>query len=257
MNLFEPPIELLEKNIELAETTPSELTNTMGASAYTGDYGRAMTLIDNTDYKVVELQDLCERIYKKPRFKRTYVSDSEYGNPYLAPTNIGSLKPWYRQINNTEKGYISKKKHNIEEYNAKPGTILITRSGSVNLGSVFLVTQFISDYFLSDDLIRIVPKEDIYEGYLYAYLDSWVGQAIILYNEFGIGIDHIDPGQIEDMPVILLPEEQRESIHNEIIEAYEGRNEFLEMNKSTVEATAEVIELLGNNQDEELEDFNF
>ena len=257
MNLFDPPEELLQKDVEVAETTPKELSGTMGASAFTGDYGRAMDLIDDTEHEVVELQDLCERVFKKPRFTRVYVGDSEYGHPYLSPTNVGSLKPWYRQINNTSKGYISKKLHELSEYNVEDGWILITRSGSVNLGSVFLATEFLSEYSLTDDMIRVVSKEDTLEGYLYAYLDSWVGRSIMLHNEFGIGVDHIDPGQIEDMPVILLPEEQREEIHIEIRNAYSGREEFLNKNKSTVEATGDIVEILGENREDELEDFDF
>jgi type I restriction enzyme S subunit len=256
MNLFKPPDEVLDKDVELAESTPKQLKQTMGASAYTGDYGRAMELVDTTEHEVIELQELCERVFKKPRFKRIYVSDKEYGHPYLAPTDVGSLKPWYRQINNTEKGYISRTKHNLSEYNVEKGWILITRSGSVNLGSVFLTTEFLSNYFLTDDMIRVVPKEETLEGYLYAYLDSWVGRSIMLHNEFGIGVDHIDPGQLEDMPIILLPEEQRESIHEDIIDAYDGRQEFLEKDKSTVEATGDVVEILGENDEELLDNFD-
>ena len=239
MNLFNPPKEVLEKNVDVAETTPKELESTMGASAYTGDYGEAMDLINNTKHEVVELQDLCDRIFRNSRFSRVYVDDVEYGHPYLSPTNVGSLKPWYRQINNTSKAYVSKKKHDIEGYNVEDGWILVTCSGSVNLGSVFLATKFLEDYFLTHDMIRIVPKEDTCEGYLYAYLDSWVGRSIMLHNEFGIGIDHIEPDQIKDMPVVLPPEDEQQNIQEQvnqrIREAYDARNRFLRKDKETVE----------------------
>jgi len=251
MNVFDPPIGLLNKEVNVAETTPPELTGTMGASAYTGDYGKAMDLIDETEHKVVELQDLCERIFRKSRFTRIYVDNEEYGYPYLSPTNVGSLKPWYRQRNNTSKAYVSRKKHDIQEYNVEDGWILITCSGSVNLGSVFLATEYFSDIFLTHDMIRVVPKNDTYEGYLYAYLDSWIGRSIMLHNEFGIGIDHIEPEQIESMPVILPPEDERISIHKQIHQrirdAYNAREKFLQKNKNAVDK-------LGNIFDEELGD---
>lgn len=235
MSLFDPDEEQLKKEVDVTETTPQELESTMGASAYTGDYGRAMDLIEETEHEVVELQNLCERIFRKSRFTRVYVDNPEYGHPYLAPTNVGSLKPWYRQINNTSKGYVSKKKHDISEYNVEDGTILVTCSGSVNLGSVFLATDFLSDYFLTHDMIRIVAEEDVYEGYLYAYLDSWVGRSIMLHNEFGIGVDHIEPEQLKDMPVILPSKEERKEIHQSIREAYAARERFLNRDKETVE----------------------
>lgn len=246
MNPFDSPDEVKDKEIDVAETSAGDMEETMAASAYTGNYGNAMEVVENTDHEVVELQDLCDGIFRKPRFTRVYVDNPEYGYPYIAPTEVGSLKPWYRQINNTEKGYVSKNKHDIEEYKVEEGWILITCSGSVNLGSVFLATEFLSNYFLTHDMIRVAPKEDAMEGYIYAYLDSWLGRSIMLHNEFGIGVDHIEPDQIEDMPVILPPKDVREDIHQSILDAYQAREQFLNLDKSTVEA-------LGNRFSEEHE----
>ncbi|WP_232686498.1 restriction endonuclease subunit S [Halobacterium zhouii] len=255
MTVFDPAEELLEKDVDVAETPARDLEHTMGASAYTGDYGHAMDIVEETEYEVVELQDLCERVFRKSRFTRVYVDNPEYGHPYIAPTEVGSLKPWYRQINNTSKAYVSKKQHDINEYNVEEDWILITCSGSVNVGSVFMATDFLSDYFLTHDMIRVVPEEDTLEGYLYAYLDSWVGRVIMLHNEFGIGIDHIEPEQIEDMPVVLPPEDVRREIHENVKEAYAAREEFLQKNKRTVEETGDVLEALGNNEDVKPDDF--
>lgn len=257
MNLFEAHEELYQKDVDVAETAGRDLEHTMAATAYTGDYGRAMEIVEETNQEVVELQELCERVFRKSRFTRVYVDNPEHGYPYIVPTGVGSLKPWYWQINNPSKGYISKKKHDIEEYSVEDGWILITCSGSVNVGSVFMATEFLSDYFLTHDMIRVVPKESTLEGYLYAYLDSWIGRVIMLHNEFGIGIDHIEPDQIEDMPVILPPEEVRRHIHEAILEAYAARETFLRMNKQTVEQTGEMIELLGGGDSDGLEEFDW
>jgi len=247
MSLFEPSAEVLTKDVDVAETTPDDLEETMGASAYTGDYGRAMELVESTEHEVAELQDLCDRIFRLPRHTRIYVSDEEYGYRYLAPTNVGSLKPWYRQINNTEKGYLSKRSHDISDYRVEEGWILITMSGSVNLGSVFMATDYLSDYFITQDMIRVVAKEDVLEGYLYAYLDSWIGRTLMLHNRYGIGVDHIRPPQIEDMPVVLPPRNIRKEIHDEILDAYESRDKQLKMNKGAVEGLGEKFEsMLGD-----------
>ena len=242
MTLFDPPEEILKKEIDITEATPEQLIKTMGASAYTGDYGKAMEVIEQTEYEVVELQELCERVFRKKRFSRVYVNDEEFGHPYLTPTNFGSLKPWYRQINNTEKGYVSKKKHKLSEYNVEDGWILITCSGSVNLGSVFFATDFMTNFFMTHDMIRVVPKDDTLEGYLYAYLDSWVGRSIMLHNEFRVGIDHIEPEQIEDMPVVLPPQEKRKEIHKTVRGAYAAREEFLRSDKQAVEGLGSLLD---------------
>lgn len=118
---------------------------------------------------------------------------------------------------------------------------------------MYLATEFLSNYFLTDDLIRIIAKEDTLEGYLYAYLDSWVDRSIMTHNESDLTVDHIDPYQIEEMPVILLPEDERRGIHDDVQDAYRGREEFLRQNKTTVEQTGDVIEALGKNRDDDLE----
>lgn len=242
MTLFDPPEEIMEKEVKTAEATADQLETTMGATAYTGHYGRAMRLVEETDHDVVELEELCEDVFRRSRFSRVYVDNEEHGYPYLTPTNFGALKPWYRQINRPEKGYISRTQHDLDKYSVEDGWIMVTCSGSVNMGSVFLATDFLSDYFLTHDMIRIVPKEDTLEGYLYAYLDSWVGRALMLYNRHGIGIDHIEPGQIEDLPIVLLPEDEREEIHQTVKKAYAAREEFLRKDKASVEGLGERLD---------------
>jgi type I restriction enzyme S subunit len=99
-----------------------------------------------------------------------------------------------------------------------------------------------ADFFMTHDMIRVVPKDDTLEGYLYAYLDSWVGRSIMLHNEFGVGIDHIEPEQIEDMPVVLPPQEKRKDIHKTVRGAYAAREEFLRNDKQAVEGLGSLLD---------------
>jgi type I restriction enzyme S subunit len=62
-------------------------------------------------------------------------------------------------------------------------------------------------------------------GYLYAYLSSWIGQALISKDQYGSAIKHLEPHHLAGVPVPLLPEEIQAEIHAKIMRAYALRDE--------------------------------
>src|SRR5690606_10793223 len=77
----------------------------------------------------------------------------------------------------------------------------------------------------SEHIIRIVPKDDIYEGFLYAYLASKHGHNLLTQGKFGAVIQHIEPEFISTIPVPIFPEEKQQRIHQLIVKASELRVE--------------------------------
>lgn len=108
-----------------------------------------------------------------------------------------------------------------DDYFVKPGWILVTRSGSV--GRCVLVSKRLVQFFVSEDLIRIVPV--LPAGYLYAYLSSWVGQALMVRAKYGMTVTHLEPHHLAQLPVPLLPNDKQLMIHEKIMEAYRLRDE--------------------------------
>lgn len=168
--------------------------NRLDAGYFSQEGIEARVLLDEMEDQGVTLETVGEstsQLFKEPRFKRDYCSRAE-GEPYLTPTDMFMFPI-------KERKYV---KDYPEGLKAEPGWILITRSGTV--GRTIVSNTFLSEYILSDDLIRAVPKSDI-EGYLYAYLNTWIGQALLSKDEFGSAIKHIDPHQLEEVRIPRLP----------------------------------------------------
>lgn len=202
--------------------------NRLDAGYFSQEGIEARVLLDEIEEKGVNIDNIgsvTRELFKKSRFKRDYCSESE-GEPYLTPTDMFTFPI-------KERKYIKNPPENLK---AESGWILITRSGTV--GRTIVSHEFLSDYILSDDLIRAVPNEDI-AGYLYAYLNTWVGQALLSKDEFGSAIKHIDPHQLKEVRIPLFS-----GIKSKINEKIKDVNEMREnAHRLIEEAEKEVYDL--------------
>lgn len=180
----------------------------LNASSYSLEYAESRRIIEEVSKKVevVKIEDLTNAIFHRPRFKRLY-TNKRMGLPFLMPTDVFMfpLKP-RKFVINPPKGLRVKK-----------GWILLTCSGSV--GRNIIATKQISECVLSHDIIRIVPKENL-TGYLYAYLNTWIGQAYLTKDQYGATVKHIEPEHVANIPIPRIPEIEGE-IHKKIMKAHE------------------------------------
>jgi type I restriction enzyme S subunit len=104
----------------------------------------------------------------------------------------------------------------------KKNWLLITRSGSV--GRTLISTELLTEQVLSDDLIRIIPKGDNNIGYLYAYFNTWIGQAFLIKDQYGATVKHIEPHHVSGIPVPYIPDIMGK-VNEKILEAHKLREE--------------------------------
>lgn len=161
--------------------------------------------------EVRKIADLTERIFHRPRFKRNYVNVGK-GLPFLMPMDIFMfpLKP-RKAITDPPRGL-----------RVKPDWILITCSGSV--GRAIITNKLVSGCVLSHDIIRVVPKKNEVLGYLFAYLNTWMGQAFLVKDQYGATVKHIEPHHVAGIPIPYVPK-LMEEIHKKIVEAHKLREE--------------------------------
>ncbi len=149
------------------------------------------------------------------RFKRILVDKSEY--PLILPSQIQEIRP-------EPKGYLSPLcKTDFEMLRARKGQILLTRSGTI--GNCSIVWKTLDGKTLSDDIIRITCKDKRDMGYLYAFLRTKIGNALIRTNKYGAVISHIEPEHLENIPIPNPPDMLKERIHNLIVRSYTLRDE--------------------------------
>jgi hypothetical protein len=168
--------------------------------------------ISNSRYSIESLNNVTTNIFNGPRFKRIYVNRPLKGIPFMGSsdmlrTHLDSLK------------FISKKySKNIDSLRIKENWILVSCSGTIG-NTVFTNRDFV-DKTASQHIMRIIPdKQKIKEGFLYAYLSSKYGYALLIQGTYGAVIQHIEPAHIENIPVPIFPESKQQEIHNLIIES--------------------------------------
>jgi type I restriction enzyme S subunit len=197
----------------------------LDASFYTQQVSRATRLLEESGYAVVSLyDDLAQNVFYLPREKR-FLADAQNGTPYLMPAEL-----FYFPYSPSKFVY-AKKLSKEEDWFVKEGWILITRSG--RLGEITLATKTLQKFLISDDIIRIVPKEETPSGYVFAYLSTWLGKALLTKNQYGEMVGHIEPHHVKSLKVPILPEKVQDIIHHNICKVFELReNARLLLDKS-------------------------
>jgi len=190
----------------------------LDASFYVEDVIACKILIGKLEESRIAIETIdtmSKDIFHRSRFKRNYVGIGE-GLPFLTPTDLlmFPLKPRKSVVNPPEGLQVS------------PEWILITCSGTI--GRTIIANKFISQCILSHDVIRIVPKNRNLLGYLYAYLNTWMGQALLTKDGYGATVKHIEPHHVATIPIPRIPELEKK-INQKILEAHKLRVEAQEL----------------------------
>lgn len=189
----------------------------LDASFYAKNVIASRILIGELEERGVEIrtiEDLSNNIFWPGRFKRRYATNKE-GDPFLMPSEVIMFLPKAKKfITNYPKDTAINK-----------NWILITRSGSI--GRCLITTKLLKRYVLSDDLIRVVPKDENNVGYLHAYLNTWVGQAFLTKDQYGATVKHIEPHHVANIPIPCVPELEKRT-NQKILETHRLREEAQE-----------------------------
>jgi len=185
---------------------------------YANEAFTAWRVVEDSGLEVKRLEDTVQDIFVLGRFKRIYARDPDAGWPYLSATEALTFRP-------TSERWIARDHapKDAEYHFAREGWILLTCSGTV--GRMVIASKRLEKFFLTHDLIRILPSASMPRGYIYAFLSSWVGQALITKSEYGSAIKHLEPHHLASVRVPLLSQAEQEAVHNEIMQAYALRDE--------------------------------
>lgn len=180
------------------------------------------------------LSEVTQRIFNGSRFKRFYVDDAEKGIPFMG--NADMMKADFNSLK-----LISKKKsRNQKELFIESNWTLISCSGTIG-NTVYSNEEFVGKT-ASQHIMRVVPNTSVLPaGYLFAFLSSRFGHALLTQGTYGAVIQHIEPHHIADLPVPLLPNDTMTDIDRQVRRAGELR---VEAAKLLREAEARLLELL-------------
>ncbi len=194
----------------------------LDASYYANEAFTAQRVVHDCGYEVKNLGQVVREIFILGRFRRIYATDKDAGWPYLSASETLTFRPQSDRL--IAKDHAPKE---AEWHFARRGWLLVSCSGSV--GRITLATKRLEPYFLTHDLARLIPNQSPLAGYLYAFLASWMGQALLSKDQYGSAIKHLETHHIAGIPIPLLPETEQRAIHDKILRAYELRDEANEL----------------------------
>jgi len=191
----------------------------LDAGFYAQDVIKARVLLEKVSrkVKVEKLIDLVNDMFM-PALKIT-IPFYDKGEDYLTQSEVEFFLPKARKKVNVNKI------ENVDRWKVKSGYLLISQSGTI--GRVTIVTKYLERFIISPNPIRIVVDESL-RGYIYAFLSSWIGQALIKSPKYGITVKHILPHHLHNIPIPHIPDLEEE-INRKIFEAHKLREEAQEL----------------------------
>lgn len=191
----------------------------LDAGFYAQDVIKARIILEKIANKVEmqDLKDLAHDIFM-PALKVT-IPFYDQGEEYLTQSEVEFFLPKARKKVNINKI------ENPDRWRVKSGYLLISQSGTI--GRITIATRYLEKFIISPNPIRIVINENL-RGYIYAFLSSWIGQALIKSPQYGITVKHILPQHLYEIPIPRIPDLE-EKINQKILEAHKLREEAQEL----------------------------
>ncbi|HEX5307512.1 MAG TPA: hypothetical protein VFW38_00335 [Solirubrobacteraceae bacterium] len=152
-------------------------------------------------------------VWMPNRLTQVTAVPGEASRPYLKPHDL------FRYLTNPADRLSVTRTRDIEAYEVRRGMILQTRSGR-NLGPGVLVDEYLADFVVSDDLIRIWVDDSRMRFYLAAYLLSSTGRALLRRDKSGSVIDHLSVSHVAAQEIPLLSSDVFDEISETMAEAF-------------------------------------
>jgi len=230
--LISESLELFYKRLELPKLESSEkyLYNSkikswnitsfshslrLDANYYNSDAQKAISIIKKTKNKkwVKKLYEITKDVINPPRSSRIYVDESK-GIPYYSGTNL-------TEFSKHDLKFLAKIHKQVEEVKVKKGWILVTRVGTI--GIPHFVDESKDGHCVSDNILRVIPNEEILPEYLYIFFRSIYGQLQLNQIKTGAVQDYIPEDYMNDITLLNPDKPIQEEIASKVKEAYQLR----------------------------------
>lgn len=198
----------------------------MDAAPYLSGAFEARKLLERLPVRKDLLGDLTAGynggIFNGPQFRRVYVLDAEHGVPFMGSKDM--LRSDFTDLPRLSKADATSAK--LSYLQVKPGMTLISCSGFY-AGRRAYVRPDMAGFWSSQDVLKVEADPGrIRAGYLYAFLASRFGEALVKSSVYGSAIKHIEPHHITGLPVPRFDSVLEKEIHDLVEEAAALRAEF-------------------------------
>lgn len=177
-------------------------------------------------------EDLAE-VVQVPRTKGIIV-EHEHGTPFLIASQMFDRRPIVR------KWLAAGKIEHGSRLFAPQGTIITRRSADV--GRSTITCKYHEGHLISDHFFRIEPRQERDKGWLYAFVRSPQGRAMMTGSQYGHIIQHIEFGHVRQLPVPTVDDATAADFGSRVQRIVDLRNECYRL---TLEAEARFESALG------------
>lgn len=196
--------------MKVSSVSRAELTNRcrLDSSYYLSEGNIAVRLVETALKKAVRCIEMGNNdivtIWQPNRNVLVYAGSGEEYVPYLQPYDILEYLPDAR-------AKLSIHQNPIDKLKVPAGTILQTCSGR-NLGPLVISDEYLESFAFGSDLLRITINDSNTRFYVYAFMSTWVGQALLHSSKTGSVIDHLSADDIRDLRIPVTSEEAFERV---------------------------------------------
>ena len=203
----------------------------LDAEAYLSDGFRVRSEIRRLQLHSRLLGDLA-KIWQPSRLKAIRVGP-EHGVPFIAATQAFDIWPTPR------KWLAPSKTSRLADHYVPPDCILVTRSGTV--GNTIITYSAHAGFAISDDLLRVEIDEPELRSYVYAFLRTWFGRAMMRGFHYGNVIKHLEVAHLEQVPVPML-DRLLDKTHEQVSSVSASRDEAYRLDMSSRAKFAEAMQ---------------
>lgn len=168
-------------------------------------------------------------------FKRIYVQEGE-GTVFIGGKNLYSLDP-------NDKKYLAPGQYSEKlrkNMIITENMIIISAKGSP--GKVVIAPTHWNGWFISSNLIKIVPASKEISGYLYCFLASPYGQILMERQIYGAVVDIFEPIHINNVAIPVLNDNSIfKKINDTVLEASKKRTEAYKLEQEALKVLNEQV----------------
>ena len=241
-----PSIETLHEQAEQFDKTAdvlnysvssSEVIDRLDGSYYVPVVEVIEQHLAKTAKEIVKVGDdqISQSVVLPSHFKRIYVNEGE-GTVLIGGKHIGSLDP-------ADKKYLAAKQYQAKLKNdmlLAENMLIVSAKGTA--GKVVIVPRHWHGWFISSNLIKIVPVSKEIAGFLYCFLASPYGEVLLKRQIYGAVVDIFEPIHISSITVPFLQDEKIQmEINNKVLEATRKRTEAYNLEQEALKVLDEKV----------------
>ncbi|MGO3181271.1 MAG: methylation-associated defense system restriction endonuclease subunit S MAD5 [Aequorivita sp.] len=225
------------KTLKVKHNWFKESGQRLDASYYLSEGPLTNIKLEKSPYPLTTLSKETIEIFKGNIFKRVYVDNPNTGHPFMTASDM------MKSDLNSGK-FVSKKYTNVANLMVEENWILTTRSGT--LGNTVYTNKGFKNFLVTDDLIRIIPKNNkVKGGFMYAYLTSKYGNGLLTQSSYGGVVKHIEPHHIESLLIPIFPVDKQKVINQLVVDSSKLRLKAADLLQRSHLSLSEAIQYKG------------